>query len=172
MTSSSDLNNEKTIDLTPVDSPSAASSSGLSLLRLILKSGLLYFTLVFTFGFMLGPIRLLWAVPHFGTRVSELVEMPLMLVTIILAARWVVRRLTIPSMRWVRLSMGLTALGFLLTAELSLVLWLHGFSITEYWATRDPVSGSVYLLMLGVFALMPSLVSQVKEIALCLDCDD
>jgi hypothetical protein len=34
----------------------------------ILKAGTLYFALVFGAGFVLGPIRMLWAVPRFGTR--------------------------------------------------------------------------------------------------------
>ena len=55
------------------------------------KAGLLYFALVFGTGFLLGPIRLLWLVPRFGTRIAELMEMPVMLVVIVLAARWTVR---------------------------------------------------------------------------------
>jgi hypothetical protein len=51
----------------------------------ILKAGTLYFALVFGAGFVLGPIRILWAVPRFGTRMAELVETPLMLVVTILA---------------------------------------------------------------------------------------
>ena len=38
----------------------------------IVKAGVLYFALVFGVGFLLGPIRILWAVPHFGTRMAEL----------------------------------------------------------------------------------------------------
>jgi hypothetical protein len=33
----------------------------------ILKAGVLYFALVFGAGFVLGPIRILWAVPRLGT---------------------------------------------------------------------------------------------------------
>ncbi len=35
------------------------------------------------------------------------------------------------------------------------MLSLRGLSIGEYFATRDPLSGSVYYLMLLGFALMP-----------------
>jgi hypothetical protein len=52
--------------------------------------------------------------------------------------------------------MGGIALVLLLVAEFGLVLWLRGLSIREYLATRDPVSGTVYYVMLGVFAIMPS----------------
>jgi len=50
------------------------------------------------------------------------------------------------------------ALTLFIAAELLVVLELRGLSISEYIRTRDPVSGSVYLLMLAVFALMPWLL--------------
>ena len=56
--------------------------------------------------------------------------------------------------------MGCVALGLLLVAEFTLVLWLRGLSIGEYLASRDPVSGTVYYVMLGVFAIMPLLVAR------------
>ena len=125
----------------------------------ILKAGVLYFALVFGAGFVLGPIRILWAVPRFGTRMAELMEAPLMFVVTIIAARWIVRRLAVPSTLPSRLGMGFVALGLLLVAEFTLVLWLRGLSIGEYLATRDPVSGTVYYVLLGVFAIMPLLVA-------------
>ena len=56
--------------------------------------------------------------------------------------------------------MGFVALGLLLVAEFTLVLWLRRLSIREYLATRDPVSGTVYYAMLAVFAIMPLLVAR------------
>jgi len=125
----------------------------------ILKAGILYFALVFGAGFVLGPIRILWAVPRFGTRVAELMETPIMFVVTILAARWIVRRLAVPPKASSRLGMGCVGLGLMLVAEFTLVLWLRGLSIGEYVASRDPVSGTVYYVMLGVFCIMPLLVS-------------
>jgi hypothetical protein len=129
---------------------------------LIFKAGLLYFLIVFGIGFVLGAIRLFWVVPHFGTRAAELMEMPFMLIAVIWAARWLVRQLAIPSALWARLSMGLIALGFLLIAEFGAVLYLRGMTIAEYFATRDPVSGTLYYLMLGIFAAMPWFISRPK----------
>jgi len=126
----------------------------------ILKAGVLYFALVFGSGFVLGPIRILWAVPRFGTRIAELMETPIMFVVIVLAARWIVRRLAVPPAASSRLGMGAVALGLLLVAEFTLVLSLWGLSIGEYLASRDPVSGTVYCLMLGVFAVMPFLAAR------------
>lgn len=124
----------------------------------VLRSGVLYFALVFGAGFALGPIRILWLVPRFGARVAELIEAPIMLVAIIVAANWVVRRLDVPKTLTRRLGMGGLALGLLLIAEFGLVLWLRGMSIDDYLATRDPVSGTVYYVLLAVAAIMPVLV--------------
>jgi hypothetical protein len=125
----------------------------------ILRAGLLYFAIVFGTGFVLGVIRTLWLVPRIGTRWAELMETPIMIVVTILTARWVVLRLTIPSTVSARFVMGGLGLGFLLGAELSLVR-LRGLSLREYFATRDPVSGAVYYVALGLFAVMPLIVAR------------
>ena len=59
-----------------------------------------------------------------------------------------------------RLVMGGIALVLMLVAEFGFVLWLRGISIRVYLATRDPVSGTVYYVMLAVFAIMPLLVAR------------
>ena len=125
-----------------------------------LKAGLLYFTLVFGAGFVLGSIRVLWLVPRVGTRTAELMEAPVMLAVVIFVARWVVRRLALPPTPSQRLGMGVVALGLLLVAEFTLVLGLRGLTIDAYFANRDPVAGTVYVVMLGVFAIMPRFVAQ------------
>ena len=126
----------------------------------IVKAGTLYFALVFGAGFVLGTIRTLWVTPRLGTRMAELMEMPLMLVITIVATRWIVSRLAVRSMLSARLGMACIALGLLLIAEFGLVLWLRGLSVREYLATRDPVSGTIYYMLLGMFAIMPLLVAR------------
>jgi hypothetical protein len=123
----------------------------------ILKSGLLYFALVFGAGFIFGIIRTLWGVPRFGSRNAELMEAPFMLAVIFLAARWMGRHRRLPSAAVSRLGVGLVALGLLLTAELAVVLRLRGLTIAQYMATRDSVAGAVYLVSLVVFAVAPLL---------------
>ncbi len=107
---------------------------------------------------MLGPIRILWVVPRFGERMAELMEMPIMLGVVIIAARWVVLRLAVPSILSRRLGMGCVALAMLLAAEFSLVLQLRGLSMKEYFTAMDPVSGTAFFVMQGVFAIMPLIV--------------
>jgi hypothetical protein len=124
----------------------------------VLKSATVYFGLVFGAGFVFGVIRNLWVVPRVGVMWAELLEAPLMLAVIVVAARWTVRRFDLGS-RPVLLAAGTLALAFLLFVELTLVLGLRGMSFDEYIASRDPVSGTVYLVMLIVFALMPLVVA-------------
>lgn len=126
----------------------------------VLKAGALYFALVFGAGFVLGTIRILWIVPRLGTRTAELIEAPMMFVVTILAARWVTRRLSLPPAAATRLGVGFIALGFLLVAEFTFVLWLQGLTIHEYFASRDPVAEVVYFIMLGAFAVMPVFVAR------------
>jgi len=82
-----------------------------------------------------------------------------MLVGVVFAARWTVRRFRVSLETTKSLGVGIIALGFLLGTELLVVLGLRSLSVAEYIKSRDPVSGIVYLVMLGVFALMPWLVS-------------
>ncbi len=127
-------------------------------IKQVVKAGALYFSLVFGAGFVLGPIRILWVVPRFGERMAELMEMPIMLGVVIIAARWVVLRLAVPSILSRRLGMGCVALAMLLAAEFSLVLQLRGLSMKEYFTAMDPVSGTAFFVMQGVFAIMPLIV--------------
>jgi hypothetical protein len=126
----------------------------------VLKTGALYFALVFGAGFLLGPIRILWLEPRVGTRWAELTEAPIMLVVMLLAARWIGRRFGVPRTPSVRLGMGFVALALMLVAEFGLVLSLRGMTIEQYFATRDPVSGTVYYAMLLLFALLPYLYAR------------
>lgn len=67
-------------------------TKGSSLPYCMLKAGALHFAVVVGTGFVLGPIRVLWLVPHFGEGAAELIEAPIMLIVIGVAARWIARR--------------------------------------------------------------------------------
>lgn len=129
----------------------------------LIKAGLAYFALVFGAGFVLGGLRVSFLVPHLGERIAELSEMPLMFVVIVIAARFIMRRFAVPFSIAARLSIGFLALGLLLAAELLLAVFLQDRSLADYFASRDPVSGSVYLAMLLLFALMPALIGQTGK---------
>jgi hypothetical protein len=125
-----------------------------------IKAGLSYFALVFGAGFVLGSLRVTLLVPRLGERMAELSEMPLMFAVIVFAARFVIRRFTVPPSIAARLGTGLLALALLLAAELLLAVALQGRALADYVASRDPVSGGVYLAMLVLLALMPAFIGQ------------
>jgi len=128
-----------------------------------IKAGLAYFALVFGAGFVLGALRVTLLVPRFGERIAELSEMPLMFAVIVIAARFVMRRFAGHFSIVARLGTGFLALGLLLAAELLLAVVLQDRSLADYVASRDSVSGSVYLAMLVLFALMPAVMGQTRS---------
>ncbi|MCL7744305.1 hypothetical protein LV476_04980 [Guyparkeria hydrothermalis] len=126
----------------------------------MLKAGTAYFLWVFGAGFALGVLRELWLAPWLGTRAAELVEMPVMLLVIVLAARWAVGHFALPDRLGVRLGAGMLAVGWLLLAEVTLVLGLRGISLAEYLASRDPVAATAYAVSLLLMAAMPWLLGR------------
>jgi len=138
------------------DGERAAAENGRTKWQPILR-GVVYFALVFGVGFLLGTVRVLALVPAVGERWAELAETPLMLVAIVLSARFVVRRFP-AAHRASYLVSGGVALLLLIVVELFVVLTIRGLSMSQYFAERDPVAGSVYVVMLVVFAVMPWLL--------------
>lgn len=128
-----------------------------------IKAGVAYFALVMGAGFILGSLRVPFLVPRFGERLAELMEMPLMFVVILLSARFVIRRFALPPTASVRLKAGLLALALTVCTELLLTVGFQGQTLRAYISSRDPVSGSVYLAMLGLFAVMPLILARVRR---------
>jgi hypothetical protein len=84
-----------------------------------------------------------------------------MFVVILLAARYITRRFALPANVLARLGAGFLALALLLAAEVLLAVAPQDRTLGEYVASRDPVSGIVYLAMLVLFALMPLVLTRV-----------
>jgi hypothetical protein len=125
-----------------------------------LKAGLAYFALVFGTGFLLGALRVTLLVPRLGERMAELLEMPVMLVVTVLAARFIVRHFALVPMWRSSAATGAVGLALVFAAEISLLMVLQKQSLADYLASRDPVSGGAFLVMLGAFAAMPCLVAR------------
>lgn len=123
--------------------------------RRVAAVGASYFGIVFGAGFVLGTIRVPFLVPRLGVRTAELLEMPVMLLVIVWAARFLVRRHRGALTRAAWLAVGGSALALLVGAELLLAVALQQRGLGDYLASRDPVSGSVYLAMLLLFAVLP-----------------
>jgi hypothetical protein len=124
-----------------------------------LEAGVIYSLLVFAVGWVLGPIRELWAVPHFGRMVVMLSEAVIMLIAMIVAARWIIRRLDVPRTLPATVSMGLIAIGLLFPGEIAGVVWLRDLSLQEYLAGFATGPGIISLVMFLLFAGMPTLVT-------------
>lgn len=125
-----------------------------------IKAGIAYFVLVFGAGFVLGSIRVPFLVPRLGERVAELIEMPFMFVVVWVAARFIIQRFSLPADASTRLGVGCLALGLLVGAEVLLTVAFQNRTLAEYVASRDPVSGAVYLAMLALFAVMPLVLAE------------
>lgn len=126
----------------------------------IMKAALVYFVIVFGAGSVLGPIRTLLVVPRLGERMAELIELPLMLIVILLAAKFIVRRFQLPPYIIYRLGAGVLALALGIVFEFGLVLRLRGLTLAEYFQMRDPVAAAAYYISLVLLALMPLMVGQ------------
>ena len=145
------------------DSLAADDRSMSNLLARTIKAGTVYFALVFGAGFVLGSIRVPFLVPRLGERAAELIEMPFMFVAVLLSARFITKRFSLPANALPRLGAGFLALGLLVAAEVVLAVALQDRTLGEYVASRDPVSGIVYLAMLALFAVMPLVLAPVTS---------
>lgn len=117
-----------------------------------------YFSLVFAAGFVLALVRIPILLPRYGIRTAELIEIPVMLLVIGLSSHWIHRRNTRLSGLSL-LSVGGLSLLLMIMAELGVAVATSDLSPLDYVLSRDPVSGTAYLLSLVVFALAPWLWS-------------
>lgn len=122
-----------------------------------IRAGFVYFALVLGTGFALGVLRVPFLVPRIGERWAELAEMPFMAAAIYFSAGYLLRRFPEIGSPGRSLAVGFLALALSICAELALAIALQSQPLADYLGSRDKVSGSVYLAMLLVFALMPRL---------------
>jgi hypothetical protein len=121
------------------------------------RAALVYFAIVLGTGFVLGMFRVPLLVPRIGERWAELAEMPIMAAVIYLAAGYVLRRFPEIALPGRSLAAGFLALALSVGAELGLAVLLQHQTLTAFVRSRDKVSGSVYVALLLVFAIMPRL---------------
>lgn len=121
----------------------------------IIRAGFLYFAMVLGSGFVLGMFRVPFLVPRLGERWAELAEMPIMAVVIFYSSGFILRRYPEINQSGKALWAGFLALALSVSAELLLATVLQAQTLVQFIASRDKVSGAVYLALLLVFALMP-----------------
>jgi len=114
---------------------------------------------MFAVGWILGPIRELWAVSRFGRVEATLLEATIMLVAMVLAARWVIQQFEVRQTLPPTIAIGLVALGVLIPAEIAGVVFVRGLSFQDYFSGFLTAPGMISLVMFLIFTAMPSLVT-------------
>jgi hypothetical protein len=123
----------------------------------VLGAAVTYFALVFAAGCTLGPVRVLFLEPVFGRLLATLIEGPVLIAAMIIAARSVTD--------WFRFSghaleltiVGLVAFAAVMLADLVVGLFAFETSIGDQLLELLAPAGLVYLLLLTIFAAMPLL---------------
>ena len=126
----------------------------------ILIASLAYFAIVFTVGFLCGPIRILMLEPMFGATAAVLFEAPILLMAMLYAARFVPRRLRLAPTSAAHLGMGAGALALVLVADVGVGLLVRQLSFAEIFADFGKPAGRIYAALLLLFALLPWLVNR------------
>ncbi len=119
-----------------------------------------YFAAAFSAGFMLGTIRVLLIEPLVGPVWSVFLELPVMLVFCVLAARWIIDRFSVEPTPWARLRMGIAALILLVAAETFLGVFGFGVPVADQVAAYAGMRGVLTLAGQICFALIPLMVAR------------
>ncbi len=129
-------------------------------MRAVAATAFLYFLAAFGAGFLLGPIRVLVLEPRLGAVAAVLIEAPLLLAVIVVAARVVPRLLGVPPRLGPLLSVGFGALALQQIADVTVGYALRGLGLKEQLARLATPEGAIYVALLLAFALMPALVNR------------
>lgn len=126
-------------------------------------AAVLYFAIVFAVGFALGPVRVLWLEPAVGATLAVLIEAPILVAAMAVAARRVARKLAVSTRVLPMLAMGGAALLLVLAADFTVGRWLRGLTLLEQAGYLVTPAGLVYVATLVLFALMPLLVNTLLD---------
>jgi hypothetical protein len=122
----------------------------------VVKAALGYWGVVFALGFLLGTLRVLWIAPALDETRAVLIELPVMLGASWLAARSLVRRFGVGSVR-AALGMGALAIVLLMASEAGLAV-VMGQSLAQWLDAMARMPGALGLAGQAAFAAMPVLV--------------
>lgn len=120
-----------------------------------LKAAAVYFTLVFTLGFVLGALRVTVLVPAVGELVAVMVELPVMLTAAWFICRRVVRHFNVPAAAGPRLAMGGAAFALLMTVEFTMSVTVFGGSPGAFVTGLATAVGLLGLAGQALFGLWP-----------------
>lgn len=123
-----------------------------------LTAASVYFLTLFTLGFILGTIRVLFVAPRIGELAATLLEVPLMLGAAFFLCRWVVGRWRVPPDLAARGVMVLWFLLLLVLFESLLGVALFGRTLGDIWAGLATPAGLVGLSAQAIAAFLPLLI--------------
>ncbi|OJJ35848.1 hypothetical protein ASPWEDRAFT_28450 [Aspergillus wentii DTO 134E9] len=138
-------------------------------------SNLIYTLAVFSTGFICGSIQAPFLQPLFGNRVAQLIEMPIMAISLWKSAQTIVQRLhgrpdaaSPPTDRpeGTEKQRDATFRPFSILQMLALQIgiyigmyWRQGKTINDFLNDRDPISTGLFFLVFGVCAVLPAWAS-------------
>ena len=124
----------------------------------VLGGAVSYFVVVFSVGFLLGPVRVVWLEPRFGKAIAVVCEAPFLLVAMGLAAVWVPKKFGLANSGEL-VMVGIAALMLVLLADFTLGVVVRGISWADQIAYVSTAAGRLYLVLLSAFAAMPLLLN-------------
>ena len=122
-----------------------------------------YFLALFSLGFVLGTIRVIFVVPRVGELAATIAEVPVMLAAAYFVCRWAIRRWQVPPTIAVRLAMVPWFLALLFAFEALLGAKLFGRSVADQWAALSTPAGLVGITAQIIAALLPLFVGKSKR---------
>jgi hypothetical protein len=121
----------------------------------MIAAGALYFAVMFSLGFLLGPVRIFLLEPRLGPTGAVLAEAVPMLAAMRAVAPWAARLFALPARASARLGMGAVGLALLLLADTLLGWLLFGRGVEALLDPPQSWDGRLYLALLLLFLLMP-----------------
>jgi hypothetical protein len=125
----------------------------------ILMSSALYFAFVFGVGFAMGPVRVMWLEPQLGKTMAVLCEVPILVVAMIVAARWATAKIRPGASLFSLAAVGGVALILQQIADFAVGIALRGITLPEQLAYFGTPAGIVCAIALLLFAAMPCLIN-------------
>jgi hypothetical protein len=122
-----------------------------------------YFLILFSLGFVLGTIRVLWVAPRFGVLTATIAEVPIMLTGAFFLCRWAIGRWQVPRSLAIRWSMVLWFLGLLLLFEALLGALLFGRTFSQQWTALTTSAGLLGLSAQIISALFLLFAGKGKQ---------
>ena len=123
-----------------------------------------FFLALFTLGFVLGTIRVVFVAPRYGQFEATAAEVPVMLIAAFFICRWSIRRWQVPRVGAVRWAMVLAFLALLVVFETLLGATLFGRTAADQWAALATPAGLLGLSAQVAASLLPVILGRRERV--------